>query len=107
MVKGSQTFAFKFSCRRYNKVANNGKEALELFQKEAMNDNPFDLVLMDLQMPVMDGLSSTRAMFRFCEQHANVMPPRIVALTADVAQGVIDECRSVRMHGRAVQAAPG
>ncbi len=37
------------------RVANNGAEAVELFDKE-----PFELVLMDLQMPVMDGFQATR-----------------------------------------------
>ncbi|VAW33748.1 hypothetical protein MNBD_DELTA03-1689, partial [hydrothermal vent metagenome] len=37
-------------------IANNGREALEM-----VREKPFDLVLMDIQMPVMDGLSAARA----------------------------------------------
>jgi CheY-like chemotaxis protein/two-component sensor histidine kinase len=37
-------------------IANNGQEALEMVQEK-----PFDLVLMDIQMPVMDGLAAARA----------------------------------------------
>ena len=53
--------------------ARNGEEAVEL-----VNSNSFDLVLMDLKMPVMDGLQATRIIK---EKHP-LLP--IVALTANV-----------------------
>lgn len=55
-------------------IVKNGREALE-----ALRHNDFDLVLMDVEMPEMDGISATRAI-RAEEQHGARVP--IVALTA-------------------------
>jgi CheY-like chemotaxis protein len=57
-------------------VANNGKEAIERVRSARDAGQPFDLILMDLQMPVLDGLTATRTIR--AEGFANP----IVALTA-------------------------
>jgi len=57
-------------------VAENGKEAVE-----AAASGPFDIVLMDCQMPIMDGLEATRAIRKANSDQANRLP--IVALTAN------------------------
>jgi len=56
--------------------AENGEIAMEKFSSEK-----FDLVLMDMQMPVMDGYTATRAM-RIWEREKEVVPTPIIALTA-------------------------
>jgi len=64
-------------------IAQNGKEALEAFFK-----NEFDLILMDGQMPVMDGLEATRAIRKFEKKQGlpnNHIP--IIALTANAMKG--------------------
>jgi CheY-like chemotaxis protein len=63
-------------------IANNGKEALEMVSQQR-----YDLVLMDVQMPEMDGLEATR-MIRTCLQ----VQPVIMAMTANVLQGDRDAC---------------
>ncbi len=69
-------------------IANNGQEALN-----ALNDSRFDLVLMDIQMPVMDGVTAARA-FRDREKRAddekNHLP--IVAVTANAMKGERERC---------------
>ena len=58
-------------------IAEHGQVAVDKFQQ-----NRYDLVLMDVQMPVMDGHSATRAIRRW-EQEQGRMPTPIVALTAN------------------------
>ncbi|MGH3028437.1 MAG: response regulator, partial [Gaiellaceae bacterium] len=60
-------------------VAANGLEALEALERQ-----PYDLVLMDVQMPEMDGVEATG---RILERWAEEERPWIVAMTAEVMQG--------------------
>ncbi|MEG3639696.1 ATP-binding protein [Magnetococcus sp. PR-3] len=59
-------------------TASNGEEAVALFQSQR-----FDLVLMDIQMPVMDGITATRTIRKWAEKHrqGEAKTP-IIALTA-------------------------
>jgi signal transduction histidine kinase/HPt (histidine-containing phosphotransfer) domain-containing protein len=57
-------------------TAENGRDAVELFKK-----NHFDIVFMDLEMPIMDGYEATRQ-FRKWEETEKLVPTPIVALTA-------------------------
>ena len=63
-------------------IANNGKEALEIVSHEK-----YDIILMDVQMPEMDGLEATK-MIRTCLE----IQPIIMAMTANVLQGDRDSC---------------
>jgi CheY-like chemotaxis protein len=65
-------------------VANNGKEAVDL-----ATEQPFDLILMDMQMPVMDGIEATRVL----RDRGYTVP--IVALTANVMQKHRDQFDAV------------
>jgi signal transduction histidine kinase/DNA-binding response OmpR family regulator len=73
-------------------VAGNGEEALEVVAGEA-----FDLILMDLQMPVMDGYATTAAI-RQREQGSGVRTP-IVALSANAMDADVTRCRAAGMDG--------
>jgi CheY-like chemotaxis protein len=72
-------------------VAGNGLEAIEALRRQ-----PYDLVLMDVQMPELDGLEATR---RIRETIPASAQPRIVALTAGVAQFDEKACRAAGMDG--------
>jgi len=71
-------------------VAGNGREALEAFEKRG-----FDLVLMDLQMPEMDGLRATR-LIRAREKAVGGRVP-IVAVTANALPGERQRCLAAGM----------
>ena len=74
-------------------VANNGVEALEALEK----DDTFDLVLMDVQMPEMDGLEATKEIRKREKESGGHI--RIVAMTADVMKGDRELCIAAGMDG--------
>ena len=76
-------------------VAENGKVAVHQVQARWTEDLPYDMVLMDMQMPVMDGLSSAR--------HIRALPGvrgqvPIVALTADVMNDAAEQAKAAGMN---------
>jgi two-component system sensor histidine kinase/response regulator len=70
-------------------IALNGREAVDL---AAAGD--FDIILMDLQMPEMDGLEATRMIRR----HSADRQPVIIALTANAMEGDEEECLEAGMN---------
>jgi CheY-like chemotaxis protein len=61
-------------------IVNNGREAVEMVQK-----NHYDLVLMDIQMPEMDGMEATRQIRQLKDAQKASVP--IIALTANALKG--------------------
>jgi len=78
--------------RHHVVVVDNGREALEILGRES-----FDLVLMDVQMPEMDGMEATAAI-REKEKNAGVHQ-WIVALTAHAMKGDRERCLAAGMDG--------
>jgi PAS domain S-box-containing protein len=70
----------------------NGREVIE-----ALRTIPYDLVLMDIQMPEMDGLDATRIIRATTDGTLNRNVP-IIALTAHVMQGDREECVAAGMN---------
>lgn len=72
-------------------VAENGKEAFEM-----MGRGSYDVVLMDCQMPVMDGYTATRSR-RTLEQERSLTRIPIIAMTANAMAGDREKCLSSGM----------
>ena len=72
-------------------LAENGQLAIE-----AMQDGRFDIVLMDMMMPVMDGLEAARRI-RSAEQAAAAPRTPIIAMTANAMQGDRESCLQAGM----------
>jgi len=73
--------------------ADNGQEAVRLFSE---SPDKYDLILMDVQMPVMDGYDATRSIREIGSGKAAEIP--IIALTANVFREDIEQCMSAGMN---------
>ncbi|GAC1462243.1 MAG: hypothetical protein NVSMB70_08770 [Chamaesiphon sp.] len=71
-------------------VANNGWEVLEALHRQS-----YDVVLMDMQMPEMDGLTATRHIY---QEWLPAIRPRIIAMTANAMQGDREKCLNAGMN---------
>jgi len=71
-------------------VANDGNEVLQ-----ALGRQRYDVVLMDVHMPEMDGLEASRRIRRTMPQE---LQPYIIAMTANAMEGARDECLSAGMN---------
>ncbi|MBL7953916.1 MAG: response regulator, partial [Flavobacteriales bacterium] len=72
-------------------VATDGQRALELVRTES-----YDLILMDVQMPVMDGFEATRAIRALGGDRSRIP---IVAMTANVMEAEVQQCKDAGMDG--------
>ena len=77
-------------------IANNGKEALDMLKKDA-----FDMVLMDIQMPIMDGLTATREIRAREDEYFKKVP--ILAMSARAFQKDTEECLDAGMNAHIVK----
>jgi signal transduction histidine kinase/CheY-like chemotaxis protein/ligand-binding sensor domain-containing protein len=73
-------------------VVENGREALD-----ALESSRFDLVLMDVQMPVLDGLETVRLLRG--KETGKPFHQRVIALTAHAMTGDVDRCVAAGMDG--------
>lgn len=71
--------------------AKNGKEAVDIF-----TENETDLILMDCQMPVMDGFAASEKIHATASESGRKRPC-IIALTADATQSTKQRCKDVGM----------
>jgi CheY-like chemotaxis protein len=70
-------------------VAANGLEAIDALERQ-----PYDVILMDVQMPEMDGLEASR---RICARWPREQRPAIIAMTANAMEGDREMCLAAGM----------
>ncbi|MBN1149481.1 MAG: GAF domain-containing protein [Anaerolineales bacterium] len=70
-------------------LAANGLEAIQALERQ-----PYDVILMDVQMPEMDGLEASR---QICARWARPQRPKIIAMTANAMQGDREMCLQAGM----------
>lgn len=75
-------------------TASNGKEALDIFASS--EEKEFDLILMDIMMPVMDGLTATKKIREMNRKDASQIP--VFAMTANAFTDDIEESRKAGMN---------
>lgn len=78
-------------------IASNGVEAITLITRAWEQRQPYDLILMDCQMPVMDGYEATRQI-REKEARENLPAITIIAMTANAMTGDREKCLSAGMN---------
>lgn len=89
-----KVFGKTLSKHHFNfEIANNGHEAIQAFENKK-----FDLILMDCQMPVMDGFESTRQI-RAIEKNKNLTRTPIIACTANSFEKDQFNCAEAGMDG--------
>ncbi len=76
-------------------VADNGSIAIERF--DGMEQGWYDAILMDIHMPGMDGMETTRKLRALVREDAKTIP--IIAMSAEAFDDTIEECLACGMNG--------
>ena len=83
----------KYYIKEYDlTIVNNGEDAITVFE-----NNNFDLVLMDMHMPVMGGIEATKKIRTWEKQEQIQKKTPIVAMTANIVKSEIERCLSAGM----------
>lgn len=75
-------------------VANNGQIAIDMIEARALHDDQYDLVFMDMQMPVMDGVTATKKL----REDLRFKDLLIIAMTANAMQSDKELCLQAGMN---------
>lgn len=73
--------------------AHNGQEVLEKIAQ-----NYYDVILMDVKMPIMDGYETTRAIRQIESENPDIKPMKIIAITANNQPEEVKYCKSIGMN---------
>ena len=74
-------------------IANNGEEAINLFKTDS-----FDIVLMDMHMPIVDGIEATKQIRGYEKTKKSQTRVPIIAMTANIVKSEIEKCLKAGMN---------
>lgn len=93
-VLNQKVVAFNLKKLSYNVVSvSNGRDAIDIISK-----TPFDLILMDLMLPEMDGYTITKEIRRIEKEQDVKNPVPIIAITANTLDNDREKCFEVGMN---------
>ena len=75
-------------------VVHNGQQAIDMFKEKPQGT--FDAILMDVMMPIVDGLSATRSIRALDREDAKKIP--IIAVTANAFDEDVKRCKEAGMN---------
>jgi CheY-like chemotaxis protein len=75
-------------------IAGNGQEAIDLFSR-----NHYDMVIMDIKMPVVDGITASREIRKIEVQKQRKPGAVILGMTAGWVPDMIEECKKAGFNG--------
>lgn len=84
--------ALNLNCEAYS----DGRQALDALRTRSAEGNPFHVVLMDVQMPTLDGYNATRELRR--DTDPNVSEVLVIAMTASAIEGDREKCIDAGMN---------
>lgn len=76
-------------------IANHGQEAVDMTITKISEQSKYDIILMDCQMPILDGYDATRKIKHYCLEQSLDIP--IIAMTANAMSGDQEKCLAAGM----------
>jgi len=73
-------------------VATDGQQAVKFYEKSIKNNNPIQLITMDLEMPIMDGMKATQEIRKLEAKYEIVPPAVIVIISGNSVETQIFKC---------------
>lgn len=79
-----------------SQVVENGLAAVEATEAALSEARPFHVILMDIQMPTMDGITATQEIFKRLDRADR---PKVVIVTANATDEYVEACNKIGTHG--------
>ncbi|ELR14948.1 twocomponent hybrid sensor and regulator kinase [Acanthamoeba castellanii str. Neff] len=101
LLAEDNTINQKVACKLLSRIGHTQVAAVDAVREANAEGKPFSVILMDLHMPEMDGITASRMIKQEEQERSGTTrpPPYIIACTADLQYGTRKECRQAGMDG--------